>query len=952
MSHLKLPPHNGERWCVTTSSGVHLRPLVLFALRRRLGRSLFAAYHVCATSYSFRSVDEVRRDMVFSVIVHMLGLGNPSKRDMLMWSGYFALVCGVVCMCVQHVVRREDAHACAKNIREERATQRRTNTGQRKEHLSEERVRSADPSTVQFSRHRRLRKAYLSFGVMTEGTLKREGHGSRLLVSVVRWCGSGAQSKPDLNISRSSWRNTVWMWRASCRRRLRCLLQEAVRHSSHFGSRSIVVRNLHEALAVISGVLVLCVSKSQCCFVAANPSGSCVYHCWNEVWVMAGVVGRNFGERAALLIRVPAVSGKGVSWCPQFGEISFLPKSWCKQSVTLSDQATKRTHSWGWWGESSRQRVKAAALQTTTCKQSSTNGQVPATEWESGRLTSFGVEDEKEEPLKQLTMLKSPRVWRNNAANSSNVRRVPTVFPECWEEMDKELRYLYAKIRDNVFQDKLQHIRQIPTARTGAASEPRRMLVSWTKPQTRRASESAGHILTCWWVNRMLWMQNLVICTQKHTVMRAITVTRPVAKRRELWTWSQRMEVQRRLMMWRPGYRRQGLVNGAGNSSCACWIDRHGALRTDSYGDSTENAWGSWALGIHWVSVGSRCRWRVTGSSQSRKNTSCAIMFGVRLTEKDTTIPICKLANLVCPTWTKWIRCLCVCAALNRTLMAMAIRCGTSNTNKGVRTWGGIFRVTHYSPCVLWRYGWDHIERSLEHVGWVEKDLIISSTEDYAARDMCTKRVSYIIRIFLCLGHLFAEQTPPNVVSIAALCTVPSITGFRLLAHRLWNDGSWRHDMWRFDLAWWEWHDRKRYLQSLSYRVCERHVEKAISVLNALHVGVAALFFCGSPAIACRRPIQVVYFVFVARHSACRFFGLNNKSVSSAARSCSRLQCRGPSWRSAFWSSPSRTRGGETAVPLPTGVLRSDLGMISWLVKRTAAYVRCWRSAMVPLLQA
>ena len=42
-----------EHWRVTTSSGVHLRPLILFALRRSLGRFLFAAYHVCATSYSF-----------------------------------------------------------------------------------------------------------------------------------------------------------------------------------------------------------------------------------------------------------------------------------------------------------------------------------------------------------------------------------------------------------------------------------------------------------------------------------------------------------------------------------------------------------------------------------------------------------------------------------------------------------------------------------------------------------------------------------------------------------------------------------------------------------------------------------------------------------------------------------------------------------------------------------
>ena len=50
------------------------------------------------------------------------------------------------------------------------------------------------------------------------------------------------------------------------------------------------------------------------------------------------------------------------------------------------------------------------------------------TEWESGRLTSFGVEDDKEELLKQLTMLKSTRARRNNAVNSSNVRRVPTVL--------------------------------------------------------------------------------------------------------------------------------------------------------------------------------------------------------------------------------------------------------------------------------------------------------------------------------------------------------------------------------------------------------------------------------------------------------------------------------------------------------------------------------------------
>ena len=44
------------------------------------------------------------------------------------------------------------------------------------------------------------------------------------------------------------------------------------------------------------------------------------------------------------------------------------------------------------------------------------------TEWESGRETSTGVEEEKEELLKQIRMLKSPRARRNNAANSSNVK--------------------------------------------------------------------------------------------------------------------------------------------------------------------------------------------------------------------------------------------------------------------------------------------------------------------------------------------------------------------------------------------------------------------------------------------------------------------------------------------------------------------------------------------------
>ena len=40
-------------------------------------------------------------------------------------------------------------------------------------------------------------------------------------------------------------------------------------------------------------------------------------------------------------IRVPAVSGKGVSWCPKCWEINFGPKSWCKQSVALSRSSYK-----------------------------------------------------------------------------------------------------------------------------------------------------------------------------------------------------------------------------------------------------------------------------------------------------------------------------------------------------------------------------------------------------------------------------------------------------------------------------------------------------------------------------------------------------------------------------------------------------------------------------------
>ena len=111
------------------------------------------------------------------------------------------------------------------------------------------------------------------------------------------------------------------------------------------------------------------------------------------------------------------------------------------------------------------------------------------TEWESGRQTSTGVEEEKEELLKQIRLLKSPRARRNNAANSSNVRRVPTVLPKAARRY-KELRYFYVKIRDNVSEDKFQHVL---TGGTGAASEPRRMPVSLTKPQTRRAT----HVPTC-----------------------------------------------------------------------------------------------------------------------------------------------------------------------------------------------------------------------------------------------------------------------------------------------------------------------------------------------------------------------------------------------------------------------------------------------------------------------
>ena len=81
----------------------------------------------------------------------------------------------------------------------------------------------------------------------------------------------------------------MWMWRACCRRRLRCLLEEAVRHSSHFGSRSIVVRSLREALVVISCVLVLCVSQSQRCFVAATQAvlASTIVETKYESWLVS-----------------------------------------------------------------------------------------------------------------------------------------------------------------------------------------------------------------------------------------------------------------------------------------------------------------------------------------------------------------------------------------------------------------------------------------------------------------------------------------------------------------------------------------------------------------------------------------------------------------------------------------------------------------------------------------